>query len=46
VDGILAEPFTLDQDGWLEIPDRPGLGVTIARDKLARYTPDVAPLFQ
>jgi L-alanine-DL-glutamate epimerase-like enolase superfamily enzyme len=46
VDGILAEPFTLDQDGWLEIPDRPGLGVTIARDKLARYTPDVTPLFQ
>ena len=46
VDGILAEPFTLDEDGWLEIPDRPGLGVTIARDKLARYTPDVTPLFQ
>ena len=45
VDGILAEPFKLDQDGWLEIPDRPGLGVTIDRDKLARYTPDVAPLF-
>jgi D-galactarolactone cycloisomerase len=45
VDGILAEPFRLDQDGWLEIPNRPGLGVTIARDRLARYTPDVAPLF-
>jgi L-alanine-DL-glutamate epimerase-like enolase superfamily enzyme len=45
VDGILAEPFALDGEGWLEIPNRPGLGVTIARDKLARYTPDIAPLF-
>ena len=45
VDGILAEPFALDSEGWLEIPNRPGLGVTIARDKLARYTPDIAPLF-
>ncbi|MBL8832812.1 MAG: mandelate racemase/muconate lactonizing enzyme family protein [Rhodospirillales bacterium] len=45
VDGILAEPFVLDQEGWLSIPDRPGLGVGIDRDKLARYTPDPAPLF-
>jgi len=45
VDGILEEPFALDEDGWLAIPSRPGLGVTIAREKLARYTPDVAPLF-
>lgn len=46
VDGILAEPFTLDTDGWLTIPDTPGLGVTIDRTKLARYTPDPAPLFE
>ena len=45
VDGILAEPFTLDSDGWLSIPDRPGLGISIDREKLARYTPDAAPLF-
>ncbi|PXW56601.1 mandelate racemase/muconate lactonizing enzyme family protein [Chelatococcus asaccharovorans] len=45
VDGILAEPFALDAEGWLTIPDLPGLGVTIDREKLARYTPDVAPLF-
>lgn len=45
VDGILAEPFALDADGWLTIPDKPGLGVTIDRNKLARYTPDPAPLF-
>lgn len=45
VDGILAEPFVLDADGWLTIPDRPGLGVAIDREKLVRYTPDAAPLF-
>ena len=45
VDGILEEPFALDKDGWLTIPNQSGLGVTIAREKLARYTPDVTPLF-
>ena len=45
VDGILSEPFVLDRDGWLTIPDRPGLGIEIDRAKLARYTPDPAPLF-
>lgn len=45
VDGILAAPFDLDDEGWLTIPDLPGLGVTIDRDKLARYTPDPAALF-
>jgi L-alanine-DL-glutamate epimerase-like enolase superfamily enzyme len=46
LDGILSEPFTLDADGWLAIPDRPGLGVALDRDKLARFTPNVAALFQ
>lgn len=45
VDGILETPFVLDADGNLPIPALPGLGVTIDRDKLARYTPDPAPLF-
>ncbi|SED80627.1 L-alanine-DL-glutamate epimerase [Rhizobiales bacterium GAS188] len=45
VDGILAEPFALDAEGWLAIPDRPGLGVMLDRDALTRYTPDVTPLF-
>jgi len=44
VDGLLEEPFAL-RDGWLTIPNRPGLGVTIAREKLTRCTPDVTPLF-
>jgi len=45
VDGILSEPFKLDADGFLAIPDKPGLGVSVDADKLARYTPDPAPLF-
>lgn len=46
VDGILAEPFKLDEDGYLPIPTAPGLGVVLDRDGLARYTPDVGPLFE
>ena len=45
VDGILAKPFALDAEGWLTIPDLPGLGVTIDRDKLGRYTPEPDALF-
>ena len=40
VEGILADPFELDDEGYLPIPDRPGLGVTIDPVKLGRYTPD------
>ena len=46
VDGITVEPFKLDGEGWLAIPDAPGLGVAIDRDKLARYTDDPRPLFE
>jgi D-galactarolactone cycloisomerase len=46
VDGILAEPFRLDEDGYLPIPTTPGLGVVLDRDGLGRYTPDVGPLFE
>ena len=45
VDGITEKPFALDSEGHLEIPDLPGLGIALGRDKLARYTPDPAPLF-
>jgi L-alanine-DL-glutamate epimerase-like enolase superfamily enzyme len=44
VDGILAEPFALDDAGMLAIPDLPGLGVHLDAEKLARYTPDPRPL--
>ena len=46
VDGILKKPFKLDQDGMLEIPNLPGLGVEIDKDKLALYTPDVSLFFK
>jgi len=45
VDGILREPFALDADGYLPIPDTPGLGVEIDPAKVARYTPDATALF-
>lgn len=45
VDGILANPFALDAEGWLMIPDLPGLGVTIDCERLARYTPNPQALF-
>ena len=44
VDGITAQPFRLDDEGFLEIPDRPGLGVDIDMEKLARFTPDASRL--
>jgi L-alanine-DL-glutamate epimerase-like enolase superfamily enzyme len=40
VDNIMVEPFGLDAEGYLAIPDKPGLGVAIDPDKLGRYTPD------
>ena len=45
VDGITERPFALDTEGNLEIPALPGLGVSLDREKLARYTPDPSPLF-
>lgn len=44
VDGLLAEPFTLDADGCLAIPERPGLGVTLDPARVARYARDVGRL--
>jgi D-galactarolactone cycloisomerase len=45
VDGILKQPFTLDAEGYLCIPSLPGLGVELDPDKVGRYTPDAALLF-
>jgi len=45
VDGITETPFQLDADGYLAIPQLPGLGISLDREKLERYTPDPSPLF-
>ena len=45
VDGIVAEPFILDDEGKLHIPDRPGLGVSLDPEALARFTQTPASLF-
>jgi L-alanine-DL-glutamate epimerase-like enolase superfamily enzyme len=38
VDDLTIEGFTLDADGMLAIPDRPGLGITLDPDKVERYS--------
>lgn len=38
VDEIAAGGWHLDEDGMLRIPDAPGLGLTLDREALARYT--------
>ena len=38
IEDLTTEPFVLDSDGCLEIPDRPGLGIEIDREKLAKYS--------
>jgi len=38
IDEIVAEPFQLDDEGWLNIPDKPGLGVELNPDAVARFT--------
>ncbi|RMH48501.1 MAG: mandelate racemase/muconate lactonizing enzyme family protein [Alphaproteobacteria bacterium] len=45
VDALTAEPFALDGDGMLAVPDRPGLGVAPDPDHVARLSPDAAALF-
>src|SRR5579862_5580019 len=37
LDDIITEPFKVDGDGFLTIPDRPGLGIELNREALKRY---------
>jgi L-alanine-DL-glutamate epimerase-like enolase superfamily enzyme len=37
IENILVTPFQLDAEGYLSIPDRPGLGIELDRAALARY---------
>jgi len=45
VDGIILDKFTLDSSGRLAIPDRPGLGISLDRDAVARYSPSASEFF-
>lgn len=45
LDGIVAEPFEVDGEGFLKIPQRPGLGVALDAAAVARYTTDASRLF-
>ena len=38
IEQIIIEPFRLDADGFLTIPDKPGLGIEINREALARFS--------
>lgn len=38
IDDIVTQPWQLDGDGMLAIPDAPGLGIEIDVDKLGQYT--------
>jgi L-alanine-DL-glutamate epimerase-like enolase superfamily enzyme len=37
IDAIVAEPWRLDDDGMLAIPDRPGLGIALDHDAVAHH---------
>jgi D-galactarolactone cycloisomerase len=45
VDLITEGGFTLDVEGFLEIPNKPGLGITLNREALKRYSPHGERLF-
>ena len=40
LDDIKLGGWTLDAEGFVEIPDLPGLGIELDQDALGRFTPD------
>jgi D-galactarolactone cycloisomerase len=38
IDEILANPWTLDENGMLPVPNGPGLGITLNSDAVERYS--------
>ena len=44
IDELVAERWSLDADGMLPIPSTPGLGLTLDREAVARYTRGAALL--
>jgi len=45
VNDITVGGWQLDSNGLLDIPDRPGLGIELDRDRIGKYTDDPTPLF-
>ena len=39
IEEIITEPFTLDADGLLRMSPGPGLGITLNREAIARFSP-------
>ena len=37
LDELITQPFRPDADGYLAVPDRPGLGIELNRDALKRF---------
>ena len=37
IEEIITEPFKVDAEGYLPIPDRPGLGIELNREALKKY---------
>ena len=37
IDDIITVPFRPDAEGYLNIPERPGLGIELNRDAVKRY---------
>ena len=37
IEDLTTEPFVLDDEGYLQIPDGPGLGIELDREKLKKY---------
>lgn len=38
IEQIITEPFKIDDEGYLEIPNGPGLGIELNREALARFS--------
>jgi L-alanine-DL-glutamate epimerase-like enolase superfamily enzyme len=37
IDELILNPFRPDAEGFLHVPDRPGLGIELNREALRRY---------
>ena len=37
-DQMLMEPLTIDREGCIRVPDRPGFGLVLDEERIARYT--------